>query len=99
MEELIFKKCIGFDWDSGNQDKNQKKHNVSRVECEQVFFNEPLLMYEDTKHSDLEDRLYVLGRTDDYRELFITFTIRNQLIRVISARDMSRKERKLYEQA
>jgi len=99
MNEMIFKECIGFDWDQANQSKNKQKHNVSPWECEQVFFNEPLLVYEDKGHSQMEKRLYVLGKTDANRKLFIAFTIRKQLIRVISARDMSKKERVIYEEA
>lgn len=99
MEKIILEKCTGFEWDNGNQNKNWSKHRVSSLECEQVFFNEPLLLYQDEKHSYSEPRLYVLGRTDDFRELFIVFTIREHLIRVISARDMSKKERQIYEEA
>ena len=70
------------------------------AEAEQVFFNEPLLMIADTKHSHREPRFHALGRTDEGRTLHITFTLRNagERIRVISARDMHRKERKIYEQ-
>lgn len=90
----------GFDWDDGNARKNDK-HGVSMVEAEQVFFNAPLLMLVDDKHSGLELRLHALGRTDEDRLLHITFTLRDagSLIRVISARDMHRKERTIYEQA
>jgi uncharacterized protein len=97
-ENIIYEKCTGFEWDAGNHNKNQQKHSVSQGECEQVFFNKPLLIYKDMKHSNSEERLYLLGRTEAGRPLFIAFTIRNQLIRVISARDMSKKERKIYEQ-
>lgn len=98
MEENIIKHCIGFDWDEGNRDKSLNKHNISFNECEQVFFNEPLLMFEDEKHSQAEKRIYVLGKTDGHKKLFIAFTVRNKLIRVISARPMSKKERGVYEQ-
>lgn len=98
MDEIILKNCTGFDWDSGNRDKNHIKHNVSCNECEQIFFNEPLLLYEDSQHSILETRLYALGMTDDGRELFIVFTIHNQRIRIISTCDMSKKKRQIYEQ-
>lgn len=98
MEHNILTECIGFEWDAANLNKNWKKHAVSRWECEQLFFNKPLLLYEDIKHSQVERRIYALGRSDENRELFIVFTIRNQRIRVISARDMSKKERKIYEQ-
>lgn len=93
-------KISGFDWDEGNSRKNDK-HGVSMAEAEQVFFNAPLLMLEDAVHSRVEPRLHALGRTDEGRRLHITFTVRKagSLIRVISARDMHRKERAVYEQA
>lgn len=93
-------KISGFDWDEGNSRKNDK-HGVSMAEAEQVFFNAPLLMLVDALHSRVEPRLHALGRTDEGRRLHITFTVRKagSLIRVISARDMHRKERAVYEQA
>lgn len=92
-------KITGFDWDEGNARKNDK-HVVSMAEAEQVFFNAPLLLIADTKHSQGEPRLHALGKTDEGRTLHITFTLRNagEKIRVISARDMHRKERTIYEQ-
>lgn len=90
--------CTGFQWDKSNIEKNWLKHKVSPIECEQIFFNEPLLVVEDLKHSRRERRYYALGRTDSGRLLFVAFTIRKNLIRVISARTMSRKERKKYEE-
>ena len=88
--------CLGFEWDKGNIDKNRIKHKVSSSECEQIFFNHPLLIQDDILHSTTEERYYALGKTDSYRLLFVVFIVRNNLIRVISARDMSRKERKAY---
>ena len=98
---IDWKLVTGFDWDSGNERKNVDKHSVSRLQAEQVFFNQPLLITPDAKHSLNETRYHALGKSDDSRLLHITFTLRscNQLIRVISARDMHRKERKVYEQA
>ncbi len=89
-------RCSGFAWDQGNRDKNRIKHNVYPVECEEVFFNQPLIIGDDPRHSLTEQRFYALGKTDAQRLLFIVFTIRNNLIRVISARDMSRRERDIY---
>ena len=91
---------IGFDWDDGNARKNEK-HGVSTAEAEQVFFNAPLLLLEDSAHSQVEARNHALGKTDGGRALHITFTLRqsSELIRVISARDMNRKERAIYDQA
>ena len=88
-----------FDWDAGNSRKSADKHGVSRAEAEQPFFNEPLLLLRDDRHSDAEPRYHALGRTDDGRLLHITFTLRadGRLIRVISARDMHRRERARYE--
>ncbi|MDP1592838.1 MAG: BrnT family toxin [Gallionella sp.] len=93
-------KISSFDWDEGNTRKNEK-HGVSMAETEQIFFNEPLLLLEDIKHSQGETRFHALGKTDDGRTLHITFTLRNadEKIRVISARDMHKKERMNYEQA
>jgi len=88
--------CEGFDWDEGNINKNWITHKVSPAECEQMFFNRPLVIQDDQKHSEVEKRFYALGRTDSKRNLFIAFTIRNKRIRIISARDMSRKEREVY---
>ena len=90
----------GFNWDDGNARKNEK-HGVSMAEAEQVFFNAPLLLLEDSAHSQQEPRVHALGKTDEGRMLHIAFTLRQTglLIRVISARDMHRKERTVYEQA
>ena len=90
----------GFNWDDGNARKNEK-HGVSMAEAEQVFFNSPLLLLEDSAHSQQEPRVHALGKTDEGRMLHIAFTLRQTglLIRVISARDMHRKERAVYEQA
>lgn len=94
-------RITGFDWDQGNERKSSEKHTVSQFEAEEVFFNEPLLLLPDPKHSQEEPRYHALGRTDSCRALHITFTLRasGTLIRVISARDMHRKERRVYEQA
>lgn len=86
----------GFQWDEGNVEKNWRSHRVAASECEQIFFNEPLLAADDPSHSHQESRFYALGQTDAGRLLFIAFTIRGTWVRVISARDMSRKERKVY---
>jgi len=87
---------VGFDWDEGNKQKNWEKHKVDYRECEEVFFNAPLLISEDMKHSSQEKRYHALGRSDAGRALFLVFTIRNNKIRIISARDQSKKERKIY---
>jgi uncharacterized DUF497 family protein len=93
-------KIASFGWDEGNARKNEK-HGVSMAETEQVFFNTPLLVLEYIKHSRKELRIHALGKTDKVRMLHITFTLRGagEKIRVISARDMHRKERAIYEKA
>ncbi len=86
----------GFDWTGGNAEKNWKRHGVAPAEAEQVFFNTPLLWGDDPMHSGAERRYYALGQTDEGRALFIAFTMRGLRLRVVSARDMSQKERKAY---
>jgi len=98
---IDWKQVIGFDWDAGNERKSEDKHAVSRFEAEQVFFNQPLLVLADQKHSGNEERYHALGKSNDARLLHLTFTLRSadSLIRIISARDMHRKERNDYEQS
>ena len=97
---LIFRNVIGFDWDAGNARKSEEKHGVSQAEAEQVFFNQPLVVQADARHSSHEPRFHALGITDGRRRLHITFTLRDngRKIRVISARPMSRKERRIYDE-
>jgi uncharacterized DUF497 family protein len=85
-----------FEWDAGNAEKNWLRHRVSQAECEQVFFNLPLV-YEDEIHSQGELRYYALGQSDAGRLLFVVYTLREERVRVISARDMTRRERREYE--
>jgi hypothetical protein len=91
----------GFEWDDGNSRKSADKHDVSQAEAESIFFNDPLIVAEDARHSRGEPRFHALGKTTQERPLHVTFTLRGgrTLIRVISARDMSRKERRFYEQS
>ncbi len=98
---IDFDSVVGFEWDAGNQRKSEVKHSVTQVEAEEIFFNQPLLISADDKHSDEERRYMALGKTNQARALTLIFTLRRDgaLIRVISARDQHRKERQLYEQA
>ena len=97
---IDLERIIGFDWDGGNARKNDK-HGVGQAQAEEIFFNQPLLMLDDLLHREQEARYHALGKTLDGRLLHVTFTLRGggTLIRVISARDMHRKERSVYEQA
>ena len=88
--------CTGFDWDAGNSDKTWRKHRVSDDECEEMFFNQPVVVRAEHSHSGGEARYYALGQTDRGRRLFVAFTLRRKLNRVISARDMNRNEREVY---
>ena len=97
FECLDIENIIGFDWDDGNIFKNEKKHQLKWQLIEEVFFNEPLLILEDPKHSNSECRCFALGKTDDGMMLFIVFTKRINKIRIISARSMNKKERIAYE--
>ncbi len=89
--------CVGFEWDEHNATKNWEAHRVSGKECEELFFRSPLVVRDDARHTIQEARYYALGQTAAGRVLFIAFTIRGDLIRVISARDMSRREREVYQ--
>ncbi|MBI4064812.1 BrnT family toxin [Candidatus Gottesmanbacteria bacterium] len=88
---------LAFEWDEGNIEKNFITHGVTNKEAEAVFTNKPFLVSLDVKHSEKEKRLQALGKTDEGRQLFIVFTIRKQKVRVVSARDMNRKEKAIYE--
>ena len=92
----ILENCTGFDWDQSNQTKNWDQHDVSSGECEQIFFNKPLIIKRDKEHSKTENRYYVLGRTNANRLLFVVFMVRNEKIRIISARDMTDAEIERY---
>jgi uncharacterized DUF497 family protein len=98
---IDFNRIVGFEWDDGNGRKSADKHGVSQAEAEQIFFNDPLIVVEDGKHGGDEKRFNALGKTIENRLLHITFTLRQtgEVIRVISARNMNRKERRIYEQA
>jgi uncharacterized DUF497 family protein len=89
--------CTGFDWDDDNAHKNWERHHVTPGEAEDVFFQEPVVVRSDTHHSKNEKRYYALGQTGAGRRLFLVFTVRRKLIRVISARDMNRNEAGTYQ--
>jgi len=95
----VLARCTGFDWDAGNAPKVLARHNVEPGECEQAFFREPFLVPFDEKHSGTEQRWLALGQTLADRRLYLVFTVRGALIRVIAASDMNRKERRKYEEA
>jgi uncharacterized protein len=88
--------CVGFDWDEANTLKNWLKHAVTPEEVEEVFFHEPLLFQGDKKHSTKEKRYQILGETSGGRRLLVVFAVRKNLIRVISARDMTQRESEAY---
>ena len=94
--KIDFGALEGFEWDQGNLE-HIKRHNIDYRECEEVFVNTPLRLNEDKKHSKIEERLQVLGKTNNQRLLFIAFTIRKNKVRIVSARNQSKKERREYE--
>lgn len=94
----IFDEVVGFEWDDGNRDKNLVKHGVSSSECEEVFLDSYKVVRKDSKHSRVERRHIVIGKTNQGRILFISFTVRQDRVRVISARMVNKKERKYYGQ-
>ena len=96
---LDIEMVTGFDWDDGNVYKNKNKHVLDYWIIEEIFFNNPLLIHQDIKHSEQECRCYALGCSDNGEKLFVVFTLRERKIRVISARLMNKKERSIYENA
>jgi uncharacterized DUF497 family protein len=92
----IISNCKGFEWNEGNSNKNWHLHRVTDGECEDIFFNLPLIVAADAKHSNREKRFYALGRTENNRWLFVAFTVRENLIRVVPARDMTGREQRKY---
>ena len=89
--------CTGFDWDEANTVKIWERHRVTAEEAEDIFFHQPFVVRSDVRHSKTEKRYYALGQTGAGRRLFVVFSIRRKLIRVISARDMNRNETETYE--
>ncbi|MEK7595323.1 MAG: BrnT family toxin [Patescibacteria group bacterium] len=94
----VLPSLLEFDWNAGNENKNFLKHQVTNEETEEIFSNEPILVLRDQKHSAHEERFLLLGITNNDRRLSVIFTIRSNKVRVISARDMDKKERKFYEE-
>lgn len=88
---------VEFQWDEGNINKNRFKHGVDKHECEEIFFNRPIIIFDDEQHSEKEKRYKVLGKTDRGRKMSLVFTLRSSKIRIITARDQSKKEKELYE--
>ena len=93
----VWTECVGFELDEGTAGKNWEKPRVPDIECEELFFNQPLIVRADPRHSKRERRFYALGQADRKRQLFVVFTVRQRLIRIISAREMTRRERGNYE--
>lgn len=98
MHHKLLELLITFEWDAGNYHKSWRKHNVSIKEAEEIFNNEPFLMFDDIKHSASEKRYHAFGITNEGRKLCVSFTVRSHQVRIISARNMNQKERGLYDQ-
>lgn len=95
---IVLTESYKFDWVKGNREKNLKKHDVTDSECEEAFFDENKIQFKDVLHSGKEERFILLGKTKESRLLFVVYTLRDNKIRVVSARDVNKKERKLYEE-
>ena len=95
---IDFTKIRGFEWDKGNIDKSYQKHGISPNEAEEVFVDKDILLLEDIKHSQIEKRLEAIGKIGKGIILFLSFTVRNDKVRIISARIANKKERRRYEQ-
>ena len=93
---LVFENVFEFQWDKGNIGKN-KKHYVADTEIEQIFFDKGRVIFEDLKHTKIEKRFIILGKTKKGRLLYTVFTKRGKYVRAISARDINRKEVYLFE--
>lgn len=98
MTVIKLPKVIAFAWDDANI-SHIARHNVKPGEAEEVFSDKRRYLLEDNKHSNIEKRFILIGKTRKERMLFIVFTTREEKIRVISARDTKRKEEILYEKA
>lgn len=94
---MTIRKLVEFVWDKGNEGKNRLKHRVTDKECEEVFFDKKKKIFKDKLHSGKEERFRIVGKTKRQRLLFLAFTVRGRKIRVISARDINKKEVYLYE--
>ena len=94
----ILPDILEFFWDKGNIDKNLRKHNVSNKEAEEALKNDRAFIFRDEKHSQAEERFGLFGTTDQGKLLSIVFTVRKKKVRIITARNMSRKERRVYEE-
>jgi hypothetical protein len=90
--KLVVRGLRGFEWDEANWRKSELKHGVAAAEAEEVLLNDPLCQV-DGRHSKRGQRYLALGVTNDRRHLLVAFTVRRNLVRVISARPMSRRER------
>ena len=95
---VVIKEPLEFQWDKGNIGKNQKKHGVGENEAEEPFFDKKRKTFRDRVHSGKEERFRVIGKTKAGKLLFIAFTVRSKKVRIISARDVNRKEVSLYEE-
>lgn len=92
------KKITGFEWDHGNLDKSYQKHGITPKEAEEVFLDKDIMILEDEKHSETENRFSAIGKSIEETILFLSFTLRKHKIRIISVRKGNKKERRLYEQ-
>lgn len=87
-----------FEWDNEKAHANKTKHDVDFIEAQTVFSNPLAVIFDDTEHSNEEDREIIIGHSFKNYLLVISFTERLEAIRIISARKATRNERKDYEE-
>jgi uncharacterized DUF497 family protein len=92
----IYSRPVVFEWDKGNIQKSWEKHKVSTQEAEEIFKNIPNFVFPDKRHSEKEQRYGIFGMTNERRPLTGVFTIRDKKVRIITARDMSKKEKRFF---
>jgi uncharacterized protein len=87
-----------FEWDEGKAESNLIKHGISFDDAQTVF-NDPLYVdFYDPDHSEDEDRYLIIGESNRGRLLIVSYTERGNVIRLISARETTKIERKMYEE-
>lgn len=87
-----------FEWDENKEKLNEKKHGVSFHEAASVFGDPLAITFDDPDHSINEHRLITFGESRFGRLLVVAHTERNGKMRIISARTMTKHEKKIYEE-
>jgi uncharacterized protein len=89
---------LKFEWDARKADENIKKHGVMFEEASTIFCDPLSITVRDASHSDSEDRFVTIGVSEQHRLLVVAHTDRGNTIRLVSARKVTRRERRDYEE-